>query len=385
VLLAAQVAICLSLLAGAGLLTRSLLAMVNAPLGFEQTGVATATVHLPPRNYPTPAALRRFYEQFLEQLRRLPGVEVAASATSVPTEVPQRTSVSLDGAPEPNTGLQFVLFASVSDDYFRVLRIPLLRGRSFETRDYAGAPPVAVVSEAMARRYWPGGDPIGARIRSGPDPRSPLIEVIGIVGDVRNDLAQRGAEPILYRSDRQFTWPFARVLLRTSGDPMALVPHMERELAALDSGLAIDQAMPLSVVVSNGLVGRRFPTILMTGFAVLALLLACVGVYAMFSSMAVAREREFGIRVALGSRPGPLARLVLWQGAGWLTAGVAGGALGIAAIARLVRGLLYEVPPFDPVAIGLAVAILVACATCALLVPVRRAMRADPIQALRAE
>jgi ABC-type antimicrobial peptide transport system permease subunit len=143
--------------------------------------------------------------------------------------------------------------------------------------------------------------------------------------------------------------------------------------------------MPLSAVVGNGVVGRRLPVILMTGFGILALLLACVGVYAMFSSMAVAREREFGIRLALGSRPGVIARLVLQQGAGWLTAGLAGGALGVIAVVRLVRDLLYEVTPFDPVALGLALAILAGCATCALLVPLRRAMRVDPVQALRAE
>jgi putative ABC transport system permease protein len=385
VLVAAQIAICVSLLAGAALLTRSLMAMVNAPLGFEPSGVLTVAVNLPPRDYPTPAAQRQFYEQFLDRVRRLPGVDAAASSTSVPTEVPQRMSLTIDGAPQVTAGLQFVLFASVSDDYFRTLRTPLLRGRTFDERDRAGGPPVAVVSESTARRFWPATDAIGARIRTGPDPKSPLVEVIGVVGDVRNDFALRDAESIVYRSSRQFTWPIARLLIRTGGDPVALVRPIERELAALDPGLALDRAMPLSAVVGNGLVGRRLPVILMTGFGILALLLACVGVYAMFSSMAAAREREFGIRIALGSRPGVIARLVLQQGAGWLTAGLAGGALGVIAVVWLVRDLLYEVPPFDPVAIGVAVATLVGCATCALVIPLRRAARVDPLTALRAE
>jgi putative ABC transport system permease protein len=384
-LVATQVAVCVSLLAGAGLLTRSLLAMVNAPLGFEPSGVLTASINLPPRDYPTPATQRQFYDQFLDRLRRLPVVERAANSTSVPTLALQYTGVTVEGAPQATAGIQFVRFASVSDDYFRTLQVPLLRGRTFNDRDRAEAPPVAVISESMARRYWPAGDAVAARIRTGPDPKSPLVEVVGIVGDVRNDLAQRDPEPMVYRSSRQFTWPFASFLLRTTGDPLALVTSIERELSALDRGLALDRVMPLGAVIDDGLVNRRLPTFLMTGFGALALLLAWVGVYALFSSMAVAREREFGIRIALGSRPIDVAGLVLRQGGGWLGAGFVGGALGVVVVVWLVRDLLYEVPPFDPVAIGLATAVLAACATCALLVPLRRAMRVDPVQALRAQ
>jgi predicted permease len=259
-LVAAQIAICVSLLTGAVLLTRSLLAMVNAPLGFEPSRVLTLALQLTPRDYATPAAQRRFYEEFLERLRYLPDVEAAASGTSVPTEVPQRSSVALDGGPQLN---QFVLFASVSDDYFRTLRIPLRQGRTFDDRDPPGpgASPAAVISESMARRYWPAGNPVGARMRMGPDPKSPLVEVIGVVGDVRNDLTHHEAEPMVYRSSRQFTWPFARLLLRTKGDPLDVLKSVDRELAALNPGLVLDRAVPLSAVVTDGLAGRRLPAV----------------------------------------------------------------------------------------------------------------------------
>jgi putative ABC transport system permease protein len=383
-LVAGQIALCASLLAGAGLLARSLWEMTTAPLGFDPAGVVTAAARLPPRDYPTPEARVHFLEQFGERLRLLAGVDSVATANSVPTAVRGRVSFTIEGAP-PKDAQPFVLFASVSDDYFRTLRIPLRQGRTFDAQDRAGAPPTVVISESMARRYWPGGEALGARIRMGANPNSPLVAVVGIVGDVRNDPARPDAEPMAYRSSRQIPAPTARVLLRTQGDPLALVRPVERELAALDPGLPLEQAMTLGAVLGEGLGARRLPVMLMTAFGALALLLASVGVYAMFASMAVAREREFGVRMALGSRPHAIAGLMLRQGAGWMVAGLAGGALGIMLVVRLLRDLLYGVPPFDPIALGSAVAILVGCATVALLIPVRRATRADPMVALRAE
>jgi predicted permease len=383
-LVAGQMALCASLLAGAGLLARSLWEMTTAPAGFDPDGVLTATVRLPQRDYPTPETRARFLEQFAERLRTLTGVDAVATARSVPTAVPSRAGFTIEGAP-PDDAQPFVLFTSVSDDYFRTLRIPLRQGRTFDAQDRAGAPPTVVISESMARRYWPRGEALGTRIRMGPDPTSPLMEVVGIVGDVRNDPARPDAEPMAYRSSRQIPAPIVRVLLRTQGDPLAQVRSVDRELAALDPGLPLDRAMTLRAVLGEGLAARRLPVMLMTGFGALALLLASVGVYAMFASMAVAREREFGVRMALGSRPHAIAGLMLRQGAGWMAAGLVGGALGIMLVVRLLRDLLYGVPPFDPIALGVAVVILIGCATVALLIPVRRATRVDPVVALRAE
>lgn len=278
-----------------------------------------------------------------------------------------------------------MLVAAVSDDYFRALRIPLRQGRAFDAQDRLDAPPTVIISQIMARHYWPTGHALGARIRMGPNQSSPLVTVVGIVGDVRNDPARQDAEPMAYRSSRQTSAPFARVLLRTHGSPLALVRPVERELAALNPGVPLEQPMTLDGEIGEGFAARRLPVMLITTFAGLALLLASVGIYAMFTSMGVAREHEFGIRMALGSRPGAIAGLMLRQGAGWMAGGLAGGALGIVLVGQLLRGLLYDVPPFDPIALGSSVAILVGCATVALLIPVWHATRVGPIAMLRAE
>src|SRR5262249_21214255 len=154
------------------------------------------------------------------------------------------------------------------------------------------------------------------------------------------------------RSNRQAGWPRASIMLRTAGDPMTLLKPVERELAALDSGLAFERATTLRASIGEGIARRQMPVMLMAAFGALALLLASIGVYAMFASIAAAREREFGLRMALGSRPREIAGLLLRQGAGWMMVGLAGGALGATFIVRLLRGLLYEVPPFDPIALG---------------------------------
>jgi hypothetical protein len=245
------------------------------------------------------------------------------------------------------------------------------------------APPTVVISEGAARRLWAGRDALGSRIRLGPNPDSPLVEVIGIVGDVRNDRARPDAEPMVYRSIRQVTPPGAQVLIRTDRDPLALTRAVERELAALDASLALQRPTTLDAVAGTSLLGRRLPVLLMTAFGALALLLASVGVYAMFASMASAREREFGVRMALGSRRGAIAGLVLRQGAGWMAAGLAVGGVGVVLVVRLVGELLYGVRPFDPLTLAASVAILAGCATAALLIPVLRATRVDPAIALR--
>jgi predicted permease len=383
-LVAGQMALCVSLLAGAGLLVRSLLAMTSASLGFDSNNVLTATVQLPSRTYSTPEERALFIDEFSERVRALPGVTAVATATSIPTVVRQRMGITLEGTP-PSDAQPFLLATLVSDDYFRTLRIPVLQGRTFDARDRTGAPPTIVISESAARRFWPAGNAVGSRLRVGPDPNAPLTEVIGIVGDVRNDRARPDAEPMAYGSTRRFQPPLITVVVRAQDDPLGLVKSLERELAAIDPGLPLQRPMTLDAVLTDGLAGRRLPVILLMGFGALALLLASVGVYAMFTSMAAAREREFGVRMALGSRPRTIAGLVLRQGAGWMAAGLGLGALGTIVVVRLVRELLYGVEPFDPIALGLSVVILVGCATIALLVPLRRATRVDPVIALRAQ
>jgi predicted permease len=382
-LVAAQLALSLTLLVGAGLLGRSLWAMTTAPLGFEPDGVLTARVELPGAAYPTPQERAALFARLRERVAALPGVAGVASVTQIPAPTMSSNVLTVEGLALPGDGPTFVPYMAVSDDYFRTVRTPLLQGRTFGPEDAPAAPPAIVVSETMARRYWPAGA-LGARLRVSPHTAERWGVVVGVVRDVRVDPARPAPEPMAYGSERQdFAWSGRDFVVRAAGDPLALVPAVRGALAALDPGVPLRDPTTLRAVVDGRLAGRRLPALLMTAFGAIALLLASLGVYAMFAAMAAAREREFGVRVALGSSRAAIARLVLRQGGVWLAAGLVGGAAGAALVARLVRGLLYGVPPFDPLALGLAAALLVGCAAVALLVPVRRATRADPIAALR--
>jgi predicted permease len=383
-LVACQIALCVSLLAGAGLLARSLWAMTGTPLGLDANRVLAVSLRLPVRDYATPVAMVQFLEASEDRLRALPGVEAVASTSAVPTNVFMRRVFTIEGAPPLADGEQPPLFlwASVTDEYFRTLRIPVRQGRTFDTRDRGGAVPTVVISESTARRYWPSGGALGAHVRLG---QEEMVEVIGIVGDVRNDPARPDAEPMGYRSMRQAAQPITSFLVRTQGDPRALVPSVERELASIDRGLPLERATTLRDLVGEQLAGRQLPLVLIGAFGAFALLLASVGVYAMFANLIAAREREFGVRLALGSTPGAIAGLVFRQGARWLAVGLTGGALGVVLVVRVLRDLLYGVPAFDPIALSVAVSVLIACAALAMLVPLRRAVRLDPAATLRAQ
>jgi putative ABC transport system permease protein len=383
-LVAAQIALSLSLLVGAGLLVRSLWAMTTAPLGFTPDGVLTARVELPASKFPTPETRAVAFGELRERLAALPGVEAVASVTQIPSPTMSSNVLTVEGVTLEGDGPTFIPYMSVSDDYFRTARIEVLRGRAFGPQDVVDGTPAIMVSETMARRFWPDADPIGKRLRVSPHTAERWGVIVGVVRDVRVDPALPAPEPMAYASERQdFGWTGRDFLIRTQGDPLALTRPFQQALTAIAPGVPLRNPQTLRAIMDERLAGRRLPVLLMSAFGALALLLASVGVYAMFASLAAAREREFGVRIALGSSRGAIAGLVLRQGGLWMAAGLAGGAVGVTVVARLVEGLLYGVPRFDPVALGLAVALLVVCAAVALLGPVRRATRVDPISVLR--
>jgi putative ABC transport system permease protein len=383
VLVTGQVALCLSLLAGTGLLARSLWAMAATPLGFDADDVLTVRVPLPNARYGTPEARFGFTTAFTERLRALPGVRAAAAAFDVPTRLGNRDGLVIEGRPWP-AGVQtpFMLTNVASDEYFRTMGIPLRDGRGFSPTDNPESPPVVVISETMARRYWPEGNAVGARIRLGPDHEGPWIEVIGVVGDVRNDLTSAETEPTVYYAHRQ-GWTANTFVISTAGNPLALADGVRRTLEAVDPTLTLQDATTMRAVLGQGLSPRKLPLMLLAAFGALALLLVAMGVYAMFANMAIAREHEFGVRMALGSTRADVAALVLRQGALWLGAGLGLGLLGVIAITRVLGNMLFGVAPFDAVAIGAAVAALALCATLALIGPVLRATRVDPGTVMR--
>ena len=383
-LVAAQLALSLTLLVGAGLLVRSLWTMTTAPLGFTPDGVLTARVELPTSTYQTPGTRVEVFRQLRERVAALPGVTAVASVTQIPSPTMSSNALTIEGRTLEGDGPTFIPYMSVSDDYFRAVQLGLVRGRTFGPQDGSDAPPAIVISEMMARRYWPDGDAIGQRLRISPHTAERWGVVVGIVRDVRVDPALPAPEPLAYASERQdFGWSGRDFLVRTAGDPLALVRPVEQALAAIDPAVPLRHPATLRAIMDERLVGRRLPVLLMTAFGGLALVLASVGVYAMFANLAAAREREFGVRVALGSSGRAIGWLVVHQGGAWMAAGLAGGAFGTLLIARLVGGLLYGVPPFDALALGAAALLLLACAAVALLVPVRRATRVDPMLVLR--
>jgi putative ABC transport system permease protein len=383
VLVAGQVALCLSLLAGAGLLVRSLWAMSATPTGFEAERVLSLTVPLPNARYATAESRLAFIDEFSGRVRALAGARDVAATTGVPTRLGSRDGLAIEGVQwTEGTQTPFVLTATVSDDYFRTLGIPLREGRTFGPAETLDSPGVVVISEAMARRFWPAGDAIGARIRLGPDHDGPWIEVIGIVGDVRNDLTQAQPEPMAYYAVRQGPWAQTFVI-RTEGPPLDLLPAVRRELAAIDAGLPVQDPITMRAVLSDGIAQHQLPAMLLAAFGALALLMAAIGVYAMFANMAAAREREFGVRMALGASRSAIASVVLRQGGAWLLAGLGLGVIGVLAVTRLLGNLIFGVAPLDPLALFSAFAVLVLSATLALLVPVLRATRVDPASVMR--
>lgn len=385
-LVAGQIALCVSLLAAAGLLGKALWTMTNAPMGFDADRMLTFSVQLPPGRYPGDPPDKRvtFHDEFERRLAALPGVKSVAVTSGLPTTIGNSNGIFIQSRPwSANEPVPFITTARVSEGFFKGMGIPLVSGRTFTTADAVGTSPVMVITEAFAKRYFPKGDAVGQQIRYGPpDPNQPWTTIIGVVGNVRNNPLALSPEPLMFFSLRQE--PFGEIFaVRTTGDPEAITSAIRTALKEVDPGLPMYQVKTMDDVVAGRFAARKLPVMLMSAFGVLALLLASVGVYAMFTSMAAAREREFGVRIALGGSRGSVAGLVLRQGGRWMLVGLAVGAVGIAVAARLVSSQLNGAPAFDPFTIGAAVLVLLVCAGVALLVPVRRATRVDPISVLR--
>jgi putative ABC transport system permease protein len=383
-LVAGQIALCVSLLAAAGLLARSLWAITTAPLGFDSANLLTFSLQLPNAKYPTVESRVQLHDQIESAIRALPGVKDVAFASQFPTKVTNSNGFFIENSPwDQNQPVPFITTARVSDDYFKTLSIPLKRGRVFSTIDRPDLPPVLIINEAMALKYWPNSNPIGASVHVGPpNPNAPWITIVGVVGNTRNDPTRLSPEPMMFFAQRQ--QPIGdNMLIRTSTDPAALTATVRRTIAGIDGMLPMYNVATLDDVVGTTFAPRRLPVVLMTAFGGLALLLASVGVYAMFATMTASRERELGVRIALGATRGEIASLILWQGGVWMAVGLAIGGFGVVFVGRFLRTQLFGVPELDPLAIGAAVLVLIICAGLALMAPIRRATRVDPIMVLR--
>jgi predicted permease len=385
-LVVAEVAMALTLLAGAGLLLKSFRSLMDEGVGLDTGGVLTLDVQLGDDAYPD-SARAPFFEELVDRVDALPGVETASAITALPLSgMGIGTSFYDPDRPPPDPGDQPVAdIRPVHRDYFATMGIPLLAGRTFDRRDGSDAPRTVVISAATAEEVFPGVDPVGRRIAM-PWGDTLVAEVIGVVGDVLHEGPGTKPRSKLYWDHRQFTdFGFMTLVVRTDGDPTALLPLVRAEVLAMDANLPVYNVRTMDGYLSESVARNRFALLAFTAFAGVALLLALVGVYGVLSYAVSLRSREIGIRVALGAGTEAIGGMVLRQGATVVAIGLVAGLVGAAALTRFLGSLLYEVSPTDPVTLGLMTGLLLATALAASWLPARRAARTDPARVLRGE
>jgi predicted permease len=384
-----QVALAIVGVASAGILVRSLVALQGAEMGFNPDRLLALSTLLPPDRLPERAQRVALQEEMVARVSALPGVVRAAATPRPPFSGEGGWSAMYSGegqTPEAQAENPLVNFEVVGDGYFRTLEIPLLRGRALGAGDREGAPRVAVVSEAAARRTWPGADPIGRRVKLGPlESPAEWHTVVGVVGETRYR-ALSDPQPGLYLPVRQFEGPVPMSLLvRTRGEPEALVPRIREVLREVHPELVLAGGGSIHQLRAAPLARPRFGTALLGAFAALTLLLAVVGIYAAMATTVRQRSHEIGIRLALGAGAAEVRRLVLRQGMRLAVWGCAVGLLAALLGTRALRGMLFGVSPTDPLTFFAVVGIILAAAALACTLPARRAARVDPVEVLRGE
>jgi predicted permease len=385
-LVAAQMALAVTLLVGAGLLVRSFDALLRVRLGFEPAHVLTGVVRAGGERYDSAAAVNRFFDALLDDVAHTPGVVAAGAVSILPTQGSVYSGVRVVGEPVDEARVPDIRYLAVRGDYFAALRIPLLAGRAFEARDAGGSPEPVLINDAARRRFFPRGDALGRQIRIGPDPKATPLTIVGVVGDVRADGPAQDATPTLFAFHAREPWLHTMSLVvRTTDEPATVAGALRRAVRRADRTLAIRDVRSLDAVLGASLSPRRFALGLTSAFAAIAMLLAAVGIYGVLSYAVANRTRELGVRLALGATTRGVLLLVVRQGVAWSLAGLALGVGAALAGGRLLEGMLFGVRATDPltfaaVALGLLVVVVLACA-----VPARRATRVDPIASVRAD
>jgi predicted permease len=353
--------------------------------------VLTFRLSLPDSAYKDDAARLAFHDRLMARLGALPGVRTAAGIMGVPLGgIRFNLSFEVKGHPPlPSAQQPSMEIRVVTPEYFRAMGIPVVRGRAFEARDGAGGPQVALISEAAARRHFPGEDPLGQFITLGwgRGEGKPKVggEVVGIVGDVKDQGLAKEKPPEMYVPYAQVPTDTMDVVLRTHVAPRSLVPSVERVVRELDPELPVARVATLDEVVARSISEPRFYMVLLGAFAAMAVFLAALGIFGVLSYSVVQRSREIGIRVALGAHPRDVLRMVLGHAASLALVGVLAGLVGAVALSRAIGSLLFELSPTDPLTLGSMAVLLASVALLASYLPARRATRLDPLIALRSE
>jgi putative ABC transport system permease protein len=387
-LVAAQIALVVVLLTGAGLLIRSFIRLQRVDLQFRTDHLLTMRFSMPGAKYPTPQARTTFQTALLDRVRELPGVAGAAFITDIfLTSTPNSTNFTLDGREmtQEERGIEIPVDA-VSPEYFKVMGVPLRRGRTFTAADNLDAPQVVIINETMARRFWPNEDPVGKRFcYGGPQCGGPLLTIVGVVGDMRRTGFDK---PVRYETFLPYTQLAPGTLtlvVRTIGDPLAAVAPVRAQLRSLDAEQPLFEVATMNQLLSSMVAQRRFSMTLLGTFAALALLLGVVGVYGVTSYLVAQRTREVGVRLALGAPPGQVVAMVVRQGMTVAVVGLGIGLVAALAAARLMAGLLFGVSPYDVATLLVVIAVIALATLIANWVPALRAAHVDPLSALRSD
>jgi putative ABC transport system permease protein len=381
-LIVAEVALALVLLTGGGLLLQTFLRLQAADLGFDARNVLVGFVNPPRVTYDTAAKHVAFYDQVYEKAKALPGVQKAALVSVLPLGGDSDTSFEIEGRPPAQSASETPItwYRLVTASYFETMGMPIRRGRGFETREAA---PSVIVNESMARKFFPGEDAIGRRVRLSRD--LPWFTIIGIVGDAKVRGAREAARIETFVPYWQMPEPGMNVVLKTAGDPTLLTAALKQAVASLDPNVPVQGVTTLDAIVGESIEQPKFFALLAAGFSILALILAAIGIYGVMAYVVAQRTTEIGVRMALGATQGEVFRLIVGDGLKLTALGVALGAAGSVLIARWLTTLLFGVSPGDPKTIIVTALVLLLVAAAACFIPARRATRVDPMVALRAE
>jgi len=382
----AETALAIVLLIGAGLLIRSFARLQQVNVGFNPAQLLTAQVGLPRAKYAKPEQWISFYQQTLERMNALPGAQEAAVAVPLPlSDSYINLAFEIEGRPpRAKSESPTADFVAISPNYFHVLQVPLLRGREFRGADSESGPKVCVISSSVAQQLFPNDSALGQRILIG-YPTNSSREIVGIVGDVKDsDLSARQTAQIYVPFVQNPLWA-ADIAVRARGNPSSLGGALREQIRAIDSALPVAEVKPMEEAIGSSIAQPRFRTALLSLFGAAALLLAAIGIYGVLAYTVTQQTREIGIRMALGANPGRVLRLVLARGLRLAGAGTVIGVLAALLLTRLLGSLLFDVSATDPLTFAAVAGLLLAVALLACYVPARRAMRVDPMVALRYE
>ncbi len=386
ILVAGQVALCIVLLSGATLLIRSLARISQVDPGFDRAKVLTFRVSLSPVRYNSTPKVSAFYQDLLQRIEALPGVRSAGITLTLPLMgFPMSPTQTADEPIRALNDRPLAMVQFVSADYFRTLRIPLVAGREFTELDRDGAPLVTVINEASARKLWPGyphTNPIGKRIIIGA--QTTQYEVVGIVRDIRQSL-DGDVTPATFRPSLQLVLPTMMAAVRTEGDPFSYVEAIRKQVLAIDPGQPISAVYTMDELAEQDEGQRRLVLLMLGVFAAASVLLTMIGMYGALAYWVLQRTRELGIRRALGASTGNIFRIVIGRGLGLTSAGLVVGIVGAIALTRLIQSFLFQISPTDPLTFAAVALLTLVLSLFATLIPAQRAVRVDPIGALRME